>query len=93
MALACRYEHHAGIVLASHSSWRLSSLIHALDRLLSGTQAEDWIGQVRWLNEWTKPKEDDMRGAARSSWTSRVGIQEQEPVGGRSRESSSDEFL
>ena len=50
--LGQRYQRHNGIVLASQRSWTLSQLIHALDRLLSATTAEDWIGQVRWLNEW-----------------------------------------
>ena len=50
--LARRHPRHGGIVLAAQSSWSLSGLISALDRLLSETQAEDWIGQVRWLNQW-----------------------------------------
>ena len=50
VALARRYPHHGGIILAAQSSWTLSSLIAALDRLLSETRAEDWVGQVRWLN-------------------------------------------
>lgn len=33
-------------------SWTLSDLIAALDRLLKETQAADWTGQVRWLNQW-----------------------------------------
>jgi hypothetical protein len=41
-----------GIVLAAQTSWTLSELIAALDRLLSETEAEEWIGQVRWLNDW-----------------------------------------
>ena len=52
IALAKRYPHHAGIVLAAQSSWTLSGLIGALDRLLSETEADEWIGHVRWLNEW-----------------------------------------
>ena len=52
VALARRYPRHGGIILAAQSSWTLSGLIAALDRLLSETQAEDWVGQVRWLNEW-----------------------------------------
>ena len=52
MALAQRYPQHAGILLAAQKSWTLSGLIAALDRLLSETQAEDWTGQVRWLNQW-----------------------------------------
>jgi hypothetical protein len=52
MALAKRYPRHAGIILAAQSSWTLSGLIEALDRLLSRTEADAWIGQVRWLNEW-----------------------------------------
>ena len=57
MALARRYEPHAGIVPAFQSRWRLAGLIEALDRLLSETQAEYWMGQVRWLNDWAKPEE------------------------------------
>jgi hypothetical protein len=52
MALARRYPRHAGIILAAQSSWTLSGLIEALDRLLSTTEADAWMGQVRWLNEW-----------------------------------------
>jgi hypothetical protein len=50
--LAQQYPHHNGIILAAQRSWTLSALIQALSRLLSETQAEDWPGQVRWLNEW-----------------------------------------
>lgn len=50
--LAQRYPHHHGIILAAQRSWTLSGLIQALSRLLSETQAEEWPGQVRWLNEW-----------------------------------------
>ena len=52
VALAQRYPRHGGIILAAQASWTLSSLIAALDRLLSETGAEDLIGQVRWLNDW-----------------------------------------
>jgi len=52
VVLARRYSRHGGIILAAQASWTLSDLIAALDRLLSETEAEDWIGQVRWLNEW-----------------------------------------
>ena len=50
--LAQQYPRHGGLVLAAQQSWTLSSLIAALDRLLSETQAGDWPGQVRWLNQW-----------------------------------------
>jgi len=53
MVLAQTYPHHSGIVLAAQTSWTLSRLIAALDRLLSKTQAQDWPGQVRWLNQWS----------------------------------------
>ena len=43
---------HGGIILAHQRDWTLSSLIAALDRLLNETAAEDWPGQVRWLNDW-----------------------------------------
>jgi hypothetical protein len=52
--LAKRYPHHGGIILAAQSSWTLSGLIAALDRLLLETKADDWIGQVRWLNDWRR---------------------------------------
>jgi len=50
--LAQRYPRHGGIVFAVQSRWTLSGLIAALDRLLSETQADVWVGQVRWLNDW-----------------------------------------
>lgn len=52
LVLAERYPQHGGIILAAQSSWTLSDLIAALDRLLKETQAADWTGQVRWLNQW-----------------------------------------
>lgn len=51
-----QYSNHAGIILAAQSSWRLNKLIAALDRLLTETEAEDWIGQVRWLNDWSSDR-------------------------------------
>lgn len=52
VALARTYPWHGGIILAAQASWTLSELIVALDRLLSETEREEWIGQVRWLNDW-----------------------------------------
>ncbi len=54
LVLAERYPQHGGIIFAAQNSWTLSDLIIALDRLLSETQASDWTGQVRWLNQWRK---------------------------------------
>jgi len=53
--LATQYPEHHGIILAAQSSWNLSDLIQALDRLLSETQSGDWLGQVRWLNQYREP--------------------------------------
>ena len=50
--LAEKYPRHQGILLAAQRSWTLSTLIAALDRVLAETEAEDWVGQVRWLNQW-----------------------------------------
>jgi hypothetical protein len=50
--LARQFPRHAGIVLAAQRSWTLSTLIAALDNMLSQTSAEEWPGQVRWLNQW-----------------------------------------
>jgi hypothetical protein len=52
VVLTRRFPRHGGVVLAAQASWRLPELIASLDRLLSEAQAEDWIGRVRWLNEW-----------------------------------------
>ncbi len=52
MVLARRYPNHGGIVLANQQQWTLPALISALDRLLRETAAEEWQGQVRWLNQW-----------------------------------------
>ena len=52
-SLSTRYYKHAGIILAAQSSWRLSAMIMALDTLLTETEAEEWVGQVRWLNDWS----------------------------------------
>ncbi|MBC6429631.1 hypothetical protein FM036_01610 [Nostoc sp. HG1] len=54
LVLAQSYPNHNGIILAAQNSWTLSSLIVALDCLLLETQAADWIGQVRWLNQWQR---------------------------------------
>ena len=51
-AVARSYPRHSGSILAAQQSWTLSELIAALDRLLCETEADDWIGQVRWLNQW-----------------------------------------
>ena len=52
VVLAGGYPQHGGIILAAQASWTLSELVRALDRLLSETEAEEWSGQVRWLNDW-----------------------------------------
>ena len=52
LALAEQHPRHGGIIQAAQSSWTLSALIEALDRVLNETDAGDWIGQVRWLNDW-----------------------------------------
>ena len=52
VVLGARYPHHAGIILAYQKSMSLNELIDALDRVLQETDANDWIGQTRWLNDW-----------------------------------------
>jgi hypothetical protein len=52
LVLAKQYPRHGGIILAAQSSWTLSELIGALERLLSESEADRLAGQVRWLNEW-----------------------------------------
>ena len=52
LALASLHPRHGGIILAAQSSWSLTGLIGALDRLLTETDVDAWPGQVRWLNQW-----------------------------------------
>ncbi|WP_230967966.1 DUF5615 family PIN-like protein [Nostoc sp. WHI] len=54
LVLAQSNPNHNGIILAAQNSWTISSLIAALDCLLVETQAAEWIGQVRWLNQWQR---------------------------------------
>jgi hypothetical protein len=56
MHLAKRHPEHAGIILAEQRSWPLSRQIGALDRLLREAKADEFLGQIRWLNEWHTPK-------------------------------------
>jgi hypothetical protein len=55
VVLGKRYPHHAGIILARQNSMTLNELMNALDRVLKETDANEWIGQIRWLNEWRRP--------------------------------------
>ncbi|HMB24553.1 MAG: DUF5615 family PIN-like protein [Chloroflexota bacterium] len=52
IVLGKRYPNHAGIILARQQSMNLNELIHALDRVLRETDANEWIGKTRWLNDW-----------------------------------------
>jgi len=52
VVLAERYQAHAGILLATQSTWNLTALISALQRVLEDIEAEEWRGQVRWLSDW-----------------------------------------
>lgn len=47
---------HRGILLAAQSSWTLSSLVHALDRFLRETEADEMEGRVVWLQRWNLEK-------------------------------------
>ena len=54
IVLGERYPHHAGIILTRQKSMSLNELINALDLVLQETDADEWIGQTRWLNDWRK---------------------------------------
>ena len=52
--LARQIPQHGGIILAAQIALSLKQQVHALDRLLSETDASDWPNQVRWLNDWLR---------------------------------------
>lgn len=54
VVLGERYPRHAGIILARQKSMSLNELINALDRVLRETDADEWVGQTRWLNDWRR---------------------------------------
>ena len=51
-ALAKQYSTHHGILLAVQSRWTIRELIESLDRALTQTKDSDWLGVVRWLNDF-----------------------------------------
>jgi hypothetical protein len=55
VALAARHPQHRGIALAAQRQWTVSVLLEALDRMLTETTAEEWVGQVKWLAHWRPP--------------------------------------
>jgi hypothetical protein len=52
LRLALVHPEHHGIILANQRSWTPSALIAAIDRMLTETTADEWNGQVGWLNDW-----------------------------------------
>jgi len=54
IVLGEHYPHHAGIILAHQKSMNLNELINALDLVLTETNADEWIGQTHWLNDWKR---------------------------------------
>ena len=52
LQIARRLPEHRGILLASQQSYSLRELIVLLDRVLTQTEAENWVGRVRWLTDW-----------------------------------------
>jgi hypothetical protein len=49
LQLTRRIPNHRGILLASQQSYSVGELIALIYRVLTETEREDWIGQVRWL--------------------------------------------
>ncbi|PKN90874.1 MAG: hypothetical protein CVU44_22080 [Chloroflexi bacterium HGW-Chloroflexi-6] len=52
MELAKRYPHHSGVLLSAQKS--MPELLPALEKMFANTEADEWVGQVRWLNDWMK---------------------------------------
>jgi len=52
LQLARRLPEQRGILLVSQQSHSLRELIALLDRVLTETETEAWVGQVRWLSDW-----------------------------------------
>ena len=50
--LSREHPYHSGIILANQNSWNVGQSIHVLSRVMSETTSDDWIGEVRWINDW-----------------------------------------
>jgi hypothetical protein len=50
--LGRRYTNFAGILLAAQRSFSLNELVELLDKALSTTTTDEWLGRVRWLSDW-----------------------------------------
>jgi len=47
--LAKKHPYHSGILLANQKLIHVAQLMTALDRVLTETSPEEWIGQIRWV--------------------------------------------
>jgi hypothetical protein len=54
VVLGQHHPQHAGIILVHQRSISLQEMISALNHLVRETEASEWIGQTRWLNDWTR---------------------------------------
>jgi hypothetical protein len=52
LPLSKRYPRHGGIILSRQKP--MPELFKGLECLLAETAAEDWMDQVRWLNDWIR---------------------------------------
>lgn len=52
IVLGKAHPRHGGIIPAFQKYVNLNETIATLDRILRETDADDWIGQTRWLNDW-----------------------------------------
>jgi hypothetical protein len=52
--LSKKYSEHHGIILAAQSRWGIYELIESIDRALTQTEDADWLGAVRWLNDFKR---------------------------------------
>jgi hypothetical protein len=52
--LSKKHPFHAGILLANQKNTNVSELIDLLTKVLTITTPEEWLGQVRWIQDWKK---------------------------------------
>ncbi len=54
VVLANKYPYHGGILLANQRTVAIGELIIALEKMMSETTAEEWVGQIRWISDWMR---------------------------------------
>lgn len=52
--LSKKHPFHGGVLLANQSTTTIHLLIQILSKIMDESSNEEWVGQVRWIQEWLR---------------------------------------